>query len=426
MPQALSREVLAYFAVGLPVLLVFGIGELLYRRGLLAVEGSRKLAHLGSGAVVLALPWAVGTHWTVLALSVGFVAVLAGSRVLGWLPSIHAVERRTKGAQLYPVAVYLTFLLAQGDALLYVLPIAVMAVGDTGAALAGARWSLMRYRVVEDHRSLGGSATFFGLAFVLSVVALALSGRATLPGVMVISLLLALVATAVEAVSVRGLDNLLVPYACQVVLLQTLGAPSERLGQWVQGFFVTLALLLGTRRRVGLNLSGLLGLLLVGGLTWGLGGPSWLLLLLLPYLGLVLVGSRAERDLATLAPSCAASLVLVLAQGHWEQGDLFLPFAASVAAATAQQGMSFARGRGLGVSGQAGAAGLGAGATLAVAGLLPAGATLTWSQAASVLLAGLSAAGLLRLWPRAALPEGLGRVVGIAAGTAGALLLGAL
>jgi 1,4-alpha-glucan branching enzyme len=44
-----------------------------------------------------------------------------------------------------------------------------------------------------------------------------------------------MVATAVEGISVRGIDNLLVPYATWLVLDRTLGATREGLGDWVLG-----------------------------------------------------------------------------------------------------------------------------------------------------------------------------------------------
>ena len=54
-----------------------------------------------------------------------------------------------------------------GDALLFGLPMAVMALADTGAALVGRAAGETRYRVMDGVRSLEGSVTFFALAFAL-------------------------------------------------------------------------------------------------------------------------------------------------------------------------------------------------------------------------------------------------------------------
>ena len=44
-------------------------------------------------------------------LAFGFAGIVFGTRRLGWLQSIHGVERRSEGGIYYPVAIYLLFLL---------------------------------------------------------------------------------------------------------------------------------------------------------------------------------------------------------------------------------------------------------------------------------------------------------------------------
>ncbi len=425
MEPTLQQEALAFVLVGVPVVLVFALGELLYRRAGVDVESTRKLAHVGAGAVVVSLPWVVGTHWTVLALAAGFVLLLGGTRRLGWLPSIHAVQRRTRGAHLYPVAVYLLFLLSGGDPLLYVVPVVVMALSDTGAALAGKRYDSPRYRVVDDHRSLAGSAAFFGLSFVVVFVGLAVSGRGELPAVLVITLLAATLATAVEAVCVLGLDNLLVPYVVFLVLRATLGQPPDVLSSWVLGLLLVVALLSLTYRLTRLNVTGTLALLVAGALAWGLAGPAWFATLLVPYAALVVSRSRKESDLERVVPNMVVPLALVLARAHTGERSLYLPFVAAVCTATAIQCEAFVRHRRPNLPAEGVAALVGAAAPLGVAATVPPpSAGLAPEQGLATLAAAVCGALLVRGLKPLGLGEGWRRAAGIAVGAGIAVLLG--
>ncbi|MFT5434294.1 MAG: phytol kinase [Myxococcota bacterium] len=332
-PTIISEAIGSLWTI-VPVGVLLIIGEVLFRFRGVPGEATRKLSHLGSGVVIFCMPWTVQSHWTVLAMSTGFVLVLGGSKPLGLLPSIHAVGRKTSGAQYYPIAVYLIWLLAAGEALLFQIPIAVMALSDTGAAVVGRRYGIVRYRVIEDYRSLGGSVTFFGLTFATVLLGLGLAGFGDLPQVLLITLLTALVTTAVEGISVRGADNLLVPYATFIMMRATMNATREGLGDWVLGTALVLGLLLASFKQARLNATAFMATFVGGTLAWGLGGPVWLATLLVPYFAFAATRASAdtrEADLEVMVPAFAVSLVLVLAYGHLGATELFIPLVASAA-----------------------------------------------------------------------------------------------
>lgn len=342
-------EVLGALWIAVPVAVLFTVAEVLYRTGRVEVEYTRKLTHLGSGVVVLSMPWVVSTHWSVLALSVGFVAVLVLTKWLGWLPSVHAVSRKTSGAQYYPIAVYGTYLLADGRPFFYMVPMMVMALADTGAAVVGRRHAIVRYRVVEDFRSLGGSLTFFGLTFGVVIVGLSLVSHGHLPTVLLVALLTSMVATAVEGISVRGIDNLLVPYATWLVLDRTLGATRDGLGEWVLGATLVFALLIMTFRQARLTTTGFMAAFVAGFLAWGLGGPVWLATFLVPYAGFTasrpVTLSGTEGDLGIVVPAFLVPLALLLLHAHLPHPALFVPFLGAIAAISATGLAGFLRSR---------------------------------------------------------------------------------
>ncbi len=146
------------------ILLLFGAAEVIGRTTDVPTEYTRKLTHVGAGVVVISFPWLITSPWTVGILAIAFLGILVIGRATGQLSSVHGVERKTSGAYYYPFAVLGTFWLAKGDPLLYCVPIAVMALADTVAALVGKRRGAIHYKVFDNSRTLEGSLCFFGMA----------------------------------------------------------------------------------------------------------------------------------------------------------------------------------------------------------------------------------------------------------------------
>ncbi len=324
---ALQADLPGALFISTSILVLFGTAEAIKRLRQTPTEWTRKLTHVGGGVIVFGVPWLLQSAWTVAALSLAFAGILIGGKVTGLLSSVHDVERRTSGAYYYPFAVLGLYLLADGDRLLYCAPLAVMAVADTGAALVGKHRGQVRYRVLDGDRSLEGSFTFFGLAFVLVLVGLAIAGRPGWPAMLLVTLVVATLTTAVEAVSVRGSDNLLIPYVAWLALDRTLALGLVGLGPWIEGMLVSLVLLLVTARRADLTVAGSVTLFLIGSLAWALGGQAWWLPPTAVYL-LFLVARlpRVDTDLDDVFATGAGPLAMLLAFAHVGDPDLYAPF----------------------------------------------------------------------------------------------------
>ena len=181
-------------------------------------EHTRKLAHVGAGLIGAAAPWLFSSHWPMLVLSVGFVSVLLVSRSLGLLTSLNAGERRSAGDVLMPIALYVAFLLADGDATLYLLPVLILIFSDPAAALVGRRTGRLGYVVLGNPRTLEGSAAFAISAYAIAVVVLSWSTYIEAMPVVLAASIVTITATVLEAVSPRGLDNLYIPVGTLLVL----------------------------------------------------------------------------------------------------------------------------------------------------------------------------------------------------------------
>jgi phytol kinase len=292
---------------------------------------------------------------------------------------VHGVARRSAGAYLYPFAVAATFLLSRGDPLLFCAPVAVMALADTGAALVGRRLGRTAYRVMDGARTVEGSAVFFGLALGIVGLALVADGRVSLPGALGASLIAAGLTTAVEAISVRGVDNLFVPWAAWLVLDRAVhGAP---MAGWLEGMWVAGVGIAVASRRLALRPAGAASLFVFATLAGGIGGAGWLV----PMVALVPLLAWFERgdpaDLEAVFPGIVASLLVVVAAAHSDPGPWRVPFLVTLGA-SGTIAMLRARRGWLGIG---------------IAALLPASAAWAWDGGAPAPLVAGGIGGLL-LW----------------------------
>jgi len=249
-------------------------------RGRVGAELARKFVHMGMGAVCLAFPWifvSAEPVWLLAALAT------AGLLAVRWVAPLRirfgavlgGVGRASLGEVYFPIAVALVFTLARGEPGAYCAPVAILAFADAAGALVGQRWGKTRYRAVESMKSVEGSAAVFGVTWVTVMIVMALWTKVPWPELVITGLIIAAFAALVEAVSWRGLDNLLVP----LVAFAQLRVYPELTWLDLLGCGATMLLLvlfmLNWRKRL-LDSSARLGAALALYLFWSLGDWRWL------------------------------------------------------------------------------------------------------------------------------------------------------
>jgi dolichol kinase len=219
-------------SVALQVAIAFGsVGVLL---GLMALvrlaarqrhinpEVSRKLIHVATGLYALILHWLFPDRWPVyMLIGVTLVAMIilrlpALSGGLG--QTLHAVERRSYGDFLLATAVGLCFFLSGGEALLYILPIAVLTLADAAAALAGTTYGRQRFTVEAGQKSVEGTVVFFTVTLLIALICLMFLSDLPPANILALALMVAAFGALVEAQSWRGFDNLFLPLGLLVFL----------------------------------------------------------------------------------------------------------------------------------------------------------------------------------------------------------------
>ncbi|MEH2446590.1 MAG: diacylglycerol/polyprenol kinase family protein [Nostoc sp.] len=172
----------------------------------------RKIVHIGTGNVIL-IAW-----WLDIPASVGITASILASAItlLSYrfpiLPGINSVGRQSLGTFFYSVSfgILVAWFWYLQQPQYAALGILVMTWGDGLAALIGQRFGKHKYKAFGTEKSWEGSLTMMLVSYlVCSLILVGTQGNSW--QTWVVSLVVAVIATGLEAVSFLGIDNLTVP-----------------------------------------------------------------------------------------------------------------------------------------------------------------------------------------------------------------------
>lgn len=175
-------------------------------------EIARKVMHIGAGNVILLAWWLQIPTWVVIGASIVASTIALLSYRFPILPGINGVGRRSLGTFFYAISigVLVAWFWPLHQPQYAVLGILVMTWGDGLAALIGQRFGQHPYKVWGMKKSWEGSLTMGLVSYTISSLIL-LSVQGNIWQTWVVSLVVALAATGLEAFSKLGIDNLTVP-----------------------------------------------------------------------------------------------------------------------------------------------------------------------------------------------------------------------
>ncbi len=323
--------------------------ELWARLGHPKPEWTRKLVHLGGGLIGLALPWLIESPFVVFILTASLSAGFLLGAKTKLLKSLHGVERKSRGSEYYPLAIWLVFVLASDRPWLYLSAVLVLAVADAFAALIGSRYGKHRYEVEDEYKSVEGSMVFFCIAFLALFLPMLLMTDLP-PAVCVLSaLMVAVLVTIFEAVSLRGTDNLFVPIAVVFVLQKITTKPLEHIAMQNAALLGIVALVLLIARHIEwFNTGGALAVTLFLFAAWSLGPrftyviPAFIGLAALA-IARVILNARGERrrfKVRAVTRTLIVPFLFLLAANITSQFDAF--YASYIAACGAVLAFSLA------------------------------------------------------------------------------------
>ncbi len=217
----MPKNLIALLASFTYVFAAIGIAEGLRAWRGYSVDFTRKFIHIAVGM------WSVGTvllfesrTWAVIP-PLAFVLINAISYWRGTFKAMETGEKWKLGTVYFPLSFAALIWLFWSRPELLVASLMPMTWGDALAAIVGRRWGKHRFEVHGGTRSLEGSATMLLVSWLTTLVPLKLLAPEPLSWITVIvaALATALNATAVEAFSPWGVDNLTVPAISAVILM---------------------------------------------------------------------------------------------------------------------------------------------------------------------------------------------------------------
>jgi phytol kinase len=268
----------------------------------------RKLLHIGMGLVAVSFPWLFDSAWPVLLLGAVSLGGMIALRTVESLRAsvgkvVSAVGRASLGEVYFPLAIAILWLLYLHEtwsfekrALLYCVPLLLLALADAAAALVGSRYGHWRYTTADGLKSTEGSFAFFLCAFLCVHIPVLLATDTGRLETVLIAVLVAWVAMLFEAIAWGGLDNLALPLVSHLLLRIYLDQSAAELSMRLGVTAVLMVFALVYQSRTTLQGSAVLGTILVGYISWALGGWLWLLPPTIVFFAYTLLTPRTQAN----------------------------------------------------------------------------------------------------------------------------------
>lgn len=191
------------------------LAEMLWREGLIPRSKSRVTVHILVACWIAFWPAYLNTY-QIIAVAIAMFIVVSFSRIFRIFEAIHRTKRWTIGEFLYPVAIGLAAYLSP-EAIIFSAAILQLGLADGLASLIGSKLNFKPYKILGQSKTVGGSAVFFLISFAITLFALLQLDRSGL-GYIAVLLLVPVLSTASENISVFGLDDITVPMISIVLL----------------------------------------------------------------------------------------------------------------------------------------------------------------------------------------------------------------
>ncbi len=277
--------------------------EILVRKFSVSGFVLRKVLHFSLGLILFFLPVCFSTNFFPVLLALIFVLVNGASFYFGFFRVLHDRNRQnllqekepvSYGPVVLPVAfVILALFLWESHAWILRTSVLIVGIADSLAALVGGSLGKVHIEnLTKSRKTVEGSLTMFTVSFVLLLACLFVfrddynQGLAVAAWyqLVILALLLALIATAVEALVSYGFDNLFIPLAVSYVLfIVDMDGDGLLLRLFAGSFFAFLLAVFSIKVQF-LNNSGAIATFLLGTTIFGVGGLEWTIPLLTFYL----------------------------------------------------------------------------------------------------------------------------------------------
>ena len=184
-------------------------------------EASRKFIHIMLGNWWLIAMYFFNNVWFAAFVPLTFVII----NYISYKKDIIKVMEREEdkkdglGTVYYACSLLILVIITFGvlnKPILGLVPIFVMAFGDGLAAIFGKLIKSKKYKVYDTEKSIAGSLTMFIVSFIIITIYLIYINS---PFWYLKGIIISLIITVLEAISIKGTDNITVPIATLIMLM---------------------------------------------------------------------------------------------------------------------------------------------------------------------------------------------------------------
>ena len=213
--------------IAIPFVLLVAAMGMLSRIGsghVIARELKRKALHISVGLTALSFPLFLNETWMIVAALGLVVAWLLAVRQIPALHRrfgsvLHEVRRESLGEIYFALSIAGLLLLTQDEPIFFVIPILILALADAFAAIVGNVFPIGPFAGIARGKTAAGCTAFFTVAFLASFGSLVVFADLQIVHASMVATVLAATTCVVEAISRRGIDNLVVPAMAYLILL---------------------------------------------------------------------------------------------------------------------------------------------------------------------------------------------------------------
>lgn len=320
-------------------------------------EATRKLVHILVGILVATTPYLFESKWPMVGLGVLFVLFDFIAVKKNMLKGMHGTKRNSYGTVFYPISfVILVLLLWDHSKIILVISMLIMALSDAFAAIVGEKVSKpVVLHFGPEVKSVQGSATMFLTTFLIIFFSLLFfphleNATLALPFILWTALVVSIIATVSEAISIQGSDNFSVPLLSAFALHFMLNSPVTDLTAFSLGMFLSLVVAVLSYKVKFLDAGGSATTFILATVVFGVGHWTFSLPILtffvvssiLSKMGkkrkktfLTIFEKSSQRDMWQVIANGGLAGLLVILWYFVKQDWIFVVYVASLAAVTA-------------------------------------------------------------------------------------------
>lgn len=299
-----------FFVFTVGIVGILGLADLLLRRLKVHPHTTRRLVHILVGCLVCVAPFIFKTQLPVLTVATIFIILNYFAIKKDLIRSIHETDRISYGTVYFPISFFvLVCWFWYHDLAILQTSMLIMALGDPVASWVGeSRKRPLTFIILTEKKSLQGSTAMFIVSFIVAVLSMKIfrgvfNDDITWTTALIFGFFTAIFAAGAETISHKGTDNLMVPLGAGVILDALYNGTPELQLQLMVWMAITVVIAYLAFKTKALSLSGAMGAWLLGTVVFGLGGPEWMIPVLVFFFFssiLTKMGKKHKKKLETV------------------------------------------------------------------------------------------------------------------------------